>query len=48
MKRRLPAWTILAGVTAVAAAAFFASTGVTHWVMSLHSTEVVVRPGPTV
>src|SRR5215471_16857419 len=48
MKRRLPAWAILAGVTAVAAAAFFASTGVTHWVMSLHSIEVVVRPGPTV
>jgi len=32
----------------MATVAFFASTGVTHWVMGLHQTDVVVRPGPTV
>jgi hypothetical protein len=48
MKGRLPNWAILAGAIAVAAAAFFASSGVTHWVMTLHRTDVVVVPGPTV
>jgi hypothetical protein len=48
MKRRLPEWAILGGGTAVAAAAFFASAGITHWVIDLHQTDVVVRPGPTV
>jgi hypothetical protein len=48
LKRRLPDWMILAGGTAVAAAAFFGSTGITHWVMGLQRTDVVVRPGPTV
>jgi hypothetical protein len=48
MKKRLPEWAILGGGTAVAAAAFFASAGTTHWVMDLHQTHVVVRPGPTV
>ena len=48
MKMRPHAWAILAGGIAVAAAAFFASAGITHWVMGLHSTDVVVRPGPTV
>ena len=33
---------------AVVASAFFASAGITHWVMSLRHTVVVVRPGPTV
>jgi len=48
MTKFLPGWVILAGGTALATAAFFASTGVTHWVMGLHQTDVVVRPGPTV
>ena len=48
MKRHLPNWVILAGGTAVAAAAFFASSGITHWAMTLHRTDVVVVPGPTV
>jgi hypothetical protein len=48
MKRRLPDWAILAGAAAMAAAAFFASADITHWVMGLHHTIVVVRPGPTV
>ena len=48
MKRRLPDWAILAGAAVVAAAAFFASAGITHWVIGLHQTDVVVRPGPTV
>jgi hypothetical protein len=48
MKRRLLEWAILGGGTAVAAAAFFATAGITHWVMDLHQTDVVVRPGPTV
>lgn len=48
MKMRLHAWAILAGGIAVALAAFFASADITHWVMGLHHTVVVVRPGPTV
>ena len=48
MKRRLPDWAILAGGAAVAAAGFFASADITHWVMGLHRTDVVVVPGPTV
>ena len=48
MKKRLPEWAILGGGTAVAAATFFASAGITHWVIDLHQTDVVVRPGPTV
>ena len=48
MKARLAIWAILAGAIALTGTAFFASAGVTHWVMSQHRTEVVVRPGPTV
>lgn len=48
MKRLLLEWAILGGGTAMAAGAFFASAGITHWVMELHQTDVVVRPGPTV
>src|SRR5215831_1717710 len=48
MKGRLAIWAILAGGIALTGTAFFASAGVTHWVMSQHRTEVVVRPGPTV
>jgi len=48
MKERLAAWAILAGGIALTTAAFFASADVTHWVMSQHRTDVVVRPGPTV
>ncbi len=48
MTKRLPGWAIVAGGTAMATAAFFASANITHWVMGLHQTEVVVRPGPTV
>jgi hypothetical protein len=48
MKERLAACAILAGGIALTAAAFFASADVTHWVMGLHHTDVVVRPGPTV
>jgi len=48
MNRRLPTWMILAGGTALAAAGFFASTGITHWVMGLRHTDVVIRPGPTI
>jgi hypothetical protein len=48
MKERLAIWAILAGGIALTGTAFFASAGVTHWVMSQHRTEVVVRPGPTV
>src|SRR5215471_16665655 len=48
MKERLAIWVILAGGIALTGTAFFASAGVTHWVMSQHRTEVVVRPGPTV
>src|SRR5690349_11326817 len=48
MKERLAIWAILAGGVALTGTAFFASAGVTHWAMSQHRTEVVVRPGPTV
>src|SRR5690242_10548140 len=48
MKERLAVWAILAGGVALTGTAFFASAGVTHWAMSQHRTEVVVRPGPTV
>ena len=48
MNGRLATWTILAGGIAMVAVAFFASAGVTHWVMGLRHTVVVVRPGPTV
>ena len=48
MHQRLTTWMILAGGIAVVATAFFASAGITHWVMSLRHTVVVVRPGPTV
>lgn len=48
MRERLAVWAILAGGIALTAAAFFASADVTHWVMGLHRTDVVVRPGPTV
>ena len=48
MKERLAIWAILAGGIALTGTAFFASAGVTHWVMGQHRTEVVVRPGPTV
>jgi len=48
MKERLAVWAILAGGIALTAAVFFASADVTHWVMGLHRTDVVVRPGPTV
>ena len=48
MKERLAAWAILAGGIALTTAAFFASADVTHWIMGLHRTDVVVRPGPTV
>jgi hypothetical protein len=48
MKERLAAWVILGVGIALTTAVFFASADVTHWVMGLHRTEVVVRPGPTV
>jgi len=48
MHQRLTTWMVLAGGIAVVASAFFASAGITHWVMSLRHTVVVVRPGPTV
>ena len=48
MKERLAVWAILGGGIALTAAVFFASADVTHWVMGLHRTDVVVRPGPTV
>jgi len=48
MRERLAVWVILAGGIALTAAVFFASADVTHWVMGLHRTDVVVRPGPTV
>ena len=48
MHQRLTTWMILAGGIAVVATAFFASAGITHWVMGLRHTVVVVRPGPTV
>jgi hypothetical protein len=48
MTKRLPGWAIVAGGTAMATAAFFASANITHWVMGLQQTQVVVRPGPTV
>jgi len=48
MRERLAAWAILAGGIALTAAVFFASADVTHWVMGLRRTDVVVRPGPTV
>ena len=48
MSRRLTTWMVLAGGIAVVASAFFASAGITHWVMGLRHTVVVVRPGPTV
>jgi len=48
MKERLAIWAILAGGIALTGTAFFASAGVTHWVIGQHRTEVVVRPGPTV
>jgi hypothetical protein len=48
MKERLAIWAILAGGIALTGTAFFASAGVTHWVMGQHRTVVVVRPGPTV
>jgi hypothetical protein len=48
MKERLAAWMILGVGIALTTAVFFASADVTHWVMGLHRTDVVVRPGPTV
>lgn len=48
MKKRLATWAIVVGGIALAGSAFFASASVTHWVLSQHRTEVVVRPGPTV
>jgi hypothetical protein len=48
MTKRLPGWAILAAAAAMAAAAFVASADVTHWVMGLHQTQVVIRPGPTI
>jgi hypothetical protein len=48
MTKRLPGWAIVAGGTAMATAAFFASANIARWVMGLRQTEVVVRPGPTV
>ena len=48
MKERLVTWAIVVGGIALAGTAFFASANVTHWVMSQHRTDVVVRPGPTV
>ena len=48
MTPRLPAWVVLAAGAALAVAAFFGSAGITHWVMGLHHTDVVVRPGPTI
>ena len=48
MKERVAAWVILGVGIALTTAVFFASADVTHWVMGLHRTEVVVRPGPTV
>src|SRR5215472_5435968 len=48
MKERLAVWAILAGGIALTAGVFFASADVTHWMMGLHRTDVVVRPGPTV
>jgi hypothetical protein len=43
MTERLPGWAILAATAAVAAAAFVASADITHWVIGLHQTEVVIR-----
>lgn len=48
MKTRLAAGAVLAVGIALTTAVFFASANVTHWVMGLHRTDVVVRPGPTV
>ena len=48
MKERFAAWVILGVGIALTTAVFFASADVTHWVMGLHRTDVVVRPGPTV
>src|SRR6516165_8632623 len=48
MSRSLTTWMILAGGIAVVTATFFTSAGITHWVMGLRHTVVVVRPGPTV
>lgn len=48
MNKRLAACAILAVGLALTTAVFFASADVTHWVMGLHRTDVMVRPGPTV
>lgn len=45
---RVPDGMIAGGGVIVAAAVFFGSADVTHWVMGLRHTDVVVRQGPTV